>query len=129
MSEERLESRRGVLKYGLAGVAGIFAGHSILQRNALADAGANMTVSIPKLAVANGALTAAGRNQALDSIAPVMTGILQSAGLSLTAAQATAVRNNLLSSGQILLPTAAMAGAISVSTVNWRSVGAIRETR
>jgi hypothetical protein len=114
MNEEK--SRRNVLKFGLAGVAGMMAGHSILKTDAFA-AGAAFQVSIPTLSHVEGVLTPQSRNQALESLAPVFAGIVQASGINLNPQQFEALKGNLVSRGALRMPTAAADG-VTISSLS-----------
>jgi hypothetical protein len=110
------KSRRNALKFGLAGVAGMIAGHSILKNSAFA-AGTSLQVSIPALSHKEGVLTPASKSQALEALAPVLAGIVQASGVALSGAQVAALKNKLVSRGSIQLPTTSAEG-ITVSSLS-----------
>jgi len=122
MSDEKVFTRRKILQAGLAGVAGLAAGYSLLPRTASAAdlpvsrslnatqasllAARNLQVTIPKLAF-TGEGTArqlSNEQEVLRSIAPVFEGLLKQTGEEISSAQLETMRAILLSRGKISLP-------------------------
>jgi hypothetical protein len=107
------------LKVGLTSVAGIAAGHSILKTGALAAEAGQVIIRIPRLTTAGGGITASSKRDLLEAIAPVVTTIVESSGKALTESQRTKLRSDLLSRGQIQLPTALESEHLTISTLKF----------
>jgi hypothetical protein len=115
MSDEKRKSRRGILKLGLAGVTGIAAGHSIMKSVAFAETESAVSVKIPHVVLEKGGtLSAAHKQQLIESIAPVMSQIAESSGIKLTEALKTKLKSDLVSRGDLELSRAASEGGYTI---------------
>jgi hypothetical protein len=99
MSEETRGSRRGFLKVGLASVAGVAAGHSILKTCALAQDADQVCTVIPLLSFTGGYMTESSKRDLLGAIGPVITEIIEQTGRTVTPDQIAGLRIQLLSRG------------------------------
>jgi hypothetical protein len=114
MSEETRGSRRGFLKVGLASVAGVAAGHSILKTSALTVNPDTVCLVIPPLSMRDGYITESGRRDLLEALAPLIAQISEQSGRTLTPAQVAEVRSQLLERGQIELTQKPHDGSLTV---------------
>lgn len=121
---EETTPRRDLLRMGLAAVAGATAGYSILSQEVQAAPAATkaVTVRIPQIQFSGTgalrALTPESRRMVLDSVAPVVSQIVEQSGAKLDAAQMAKLKEVILSKGSIKLPgPGAAAGGYYVELV------------
>jgi len=92
-------SRRGIMKAGLAGAAGIVAGHSILKTNALAAEVDEVSVKIPHVHKGENY-----KHQILESLAPVVSKIAESGGLKLSDQDKSRLHEAIMRRGEVTIP-------------------------
>jgi len=137
MVDEKQVDRRNLLRVGLASVAGVAAGYSLFVREALAAtdvakttkpqlarpvSAKSLNVTVPPVALRGEGRqrTLTNRQDVLNSIAPVMVGLLEQTGDQLSPDQLSKVRAGLLSKGSLQLPKPGQgAASITISTLEF----------